>query len=262
MNKHKETNSEYAQDLKNKVAIVTGGSNGIGRASALAMAARGADVVVADLVSDAGLSVVGEIQNLGRRSFFLQTDVTKPEQLKALTDRCIDEFGKLDIMFNNAGVSGGNKLLDWTPEQYRRVIEVNQDGVFYGIQAASRAMMENSHGGVIINTGSIYAKLPTLYSVAYHASKAAVEVMTQAAALELAPYGIRVVNVAPGVTDTHMIEAYREADLIGKMAKKHMRGELIKPDDVAKVVAFLASDQAACVNGTTVYADDGFSAFK
>ncbi len=253
--------SSANQNLAGKVAIVTGGASGIGRASALALAEKGAKIVVADLGVETGSAVVDEVQQIGRHSLFHQTDVSDPEQLASLVDCCVERFGKLDIMFNNAGVSEGGKLLDWTPEQYRRVIAVNQDGVLFGIQAAARAMIDNG-GGVIINTGSIYGQLASYYCIGYHAAKAAVEIMTKAAALELSAHDIRVVNVAPGVTDTQMIEAYREADLVDKMAKKHMRGKLVQPEQVARVVAFLASDEAACINGTTVYADDGFSAFK
>lgn len=258
----KEKNKTSDINLSNKVAIVTGGAGGIGRESALALAASGASVVVADIDADNGQAVADEIKTQGGSSYFQQTDVTQPEQLQALVEECVKSFGKLDIMFNNAGVSEGNKLLDWTAEQYRRVISINQDGVFYGIQAAARAMIQCGNGGVIINTGSIYAQLASYYCIGYHASKAAVDVMTKSAALELAPHNIRVVTVAPGVTDTNMIDAYREAGLVNEMAKKHMGGQLVKPEDVANVVAFLADDNAACINGTTVYADHGFSSFK
>ncbi|GAB1263113.1 SDR family NAD(P)-dependent oxidoreductase [Aurantivibrio plasticivorans] len=250
------------KSLSGKVAIVTGGVKGIGLASAIELAKKGANVVIADLDDSDADKAVLEITNLGVQSFFQKTDVTDPVQLTSLVKRCVESFGRLDIMFNNAGVAGGGKLLDWTPEEYRRVVSVNQDGVFYGIQAAARAMIKLGNGGVIINTGSIYGQLASLYSVGYNASKAAVENMTKSAALELAQYGIRVVNVAPGVTDTTMINEYRNAGLENAMAKKHLRRTLIKPEDVARVVAFLASDEAACVNGTTIYADDGFSVFK
>jgi len=262
MNEHTAASNESTQTLTGKVAIVTGGAGGIGRASALALAAKGADVVIADVSVDSGQAVAEEVKQLGRRSFFYKTDVTQPDQLRALTQWCVEKFGQLDIMFNNAGIGEGGKLLDWGPEQYRRVIAVNQDGVFFGIQAAARVMVELGKGGVIINTGSIYGQLASYYCIGYQAAKAAVEVMTKVAALELAPHAIRVVNVAPGVTDTRMIDGYRKSGRVDEMAKKHMRGALVQPQDVARVVAFLASDEAACINGTTVYADDGFSAFK
>jgi NAD(P)-dependent dehydrogenase (short-subunit alcohol dehydrogenase family) len=115
---------------------------------------------------------------------------------------------------------------------------------------------------VIINTGSVFGEIASRYCIGYQATKAAVEVMTKVAAHELAPYGIRVVNVAPGVVDTAMTDDYRRAGLVDKMAKKHMRGALLQPEAVARVVAFLATDAASAVNGTTVFADDGYSAFK
>jgi NAD(P)-dependent dehydrogenase (short-subunit alcohol dehydrogenase family) len=248
--------------LDGRVAVVTGGGGGIGRASAAELAAQGARVVVADVAEDAARGAADEIMARGGQAISAHTDVTSPEQLQTLMERTLEAFGGLDVMFNNAGVADGGPLLQWSPERYRRVIAVNQDGVFYGIQAAARAMQQTGRGGVIINTGSVYGRLASLYSIGYQASKAAVEVMTRVAALELAPDRIRVVNVAPGIVDTPMVDAYREAGIIDAMAKKQMRGALVQPRDVASVVAFLASDAAACINGTTVYADDGYSAFK
>jgi glucose 1-dehydrogenase len=165
-------------------------------------------------------------------------------------------------MFNNAGIAAGGKMLDWTPEQYARVVAVNQHGVFFGMQAAARVMRDAGRGGVIINTGSVFGTLGSLYCIGYQATKAAVEIMTKVAALELAPHRIRVVNVAPGIVDTQMTDDYRRVGIVAQMAKKQMRGELVSADAVAQVVAFLATDAASAINGTTVFADDGYAAFK
>ncbi len=248
--------------LEGRVAVVTGGASGIGRATALQLAAQGACVVVADIDEERGRQTLQAIEQREGQASFLRTDVAVPEQLDALVAHAVERLGRIDVMFNNAGIAEGAPLLEWTPEQYQRVVAVNQHGVFYGMQAAARAMREAGRGGVIINTGSVYGELASLYCIGYQASKAAVEVMTKVAALELAPYGIRVVNVAPGVVDTKMVDAYRRAGILETMARKHMRGALVQPDAVARVVAFLASDAAAAVNGTTVFADDGYSAFK
>ncbi|HEX6243416.1 MAG TPA: SDR family oxidoreductase [Polyangiales bacterium] len=248
--------------LEGRVAIVTGGASGIGRAAALQLAALGARVVVADLDEQRGQDAVRAIEQLGREASFRRTDVALPEEHTALVAHAVAVFGALDVMFNNAGIAAGGPLLEWTAEQYERVIAVNQSGVFFGMQAAARRMREAGRGGVIINTGSVFGELATRHCIGYQAAKAAVEVMTKVAALELARYGIRVVNVAPGVVDTQMVDVYKRAGVIDTMAQKQMRGALIQPEAVARVVAFLATDAAQAVNGTTVFADDGYSAFK
>jgi NAD(P)-dependent dehydrogenase (short-subunit alcohol dehydrogenase family) len=244
------------------VAVVTGGGGGIGRATALELAALGARIVVADIDADKAEQSAQLVSEHGGHATAYRMDVTSPEEHAQLMAHALETFGRIDVMVNNAGVAQGAALLDWTREMLERVTAVNQHGVLYGIQAAARAMRDAGRGGVIINVGSIYAELATLYCVGYQATKAAVEIMTKVAAHELAPHGIRVVNVAPGVVDTDMLEDYRKSGLIDRMAKKHMRGALVQPEQVARVIALLATDAASAINGTTVFADDGFSAFK
>jgi NAD(P)-dependent dehydrogenase (short-subunit alcohol dehydrogenase family) len=248
--------------LNDRVAVVTGGGGGIGRATALELAALGARVVVADLDESSAQQSAEAVAQRGGHATACRVDVTSPSEHAQLMEHARQTFGRVDVMVNNAGIAQGGALLDWTPEMVERVTAVNQHGVLYGIQAAARVMQGAGHGGVIINVGSIYGELATLYCIGYQATKAAVEIMTKVAALELAPHRIRVVNVAPGVVDTSMIEDYRKAGLGERMAKKHMGGELVQPEQVARVIALLATDAASVINGTTVYADDGFSAFK
>ena len=248
--------------LTDRTAIVTGGAGGIGRATALELAALGARVVIAD-IDEAGARRSAEaVVERGGRAIACRVDVTSPDEHARLMAHALQAFGRVDVMVNNAGVAQGAALLDWTREMVERVTAINQHGVLYGIQAAARVMRGAGRGGVIVNVGSIYGQLATLYCIGYQASKAAVEIMTKVAAHELAPDGIRVVNVAPGVVDTQMIEDYRRSGIAPRMAKKHMRGELVQPEQVARVIALVTTDAASAINGTTVYADDGFSAFK
>ena len=248
--------------LVDRVAVVTGGGGGIGRATALELAALGARVVVADIDESSAQQSAQAVVERGGQATACRVDVTSPDEHAKLMAHALQAFGRVDVMVNNAGVAQGGALLDWTPAMVERVTAVNQHGVLYGIQAAARVMQGAGRGGVIINVGSIYGELATLYCIGYQATKAAVEIMTKVAAHELAPHGIRVVNVAPGVVDTTMIDDYRKAGLADRMAKKHMRGALVQPEQVARVIALLATDAASVINGTTVFADDGFSAFK
>ena len=241
---------------------MTGGASGIGRATAFELCRLGARVVVADSNDEGSREVTAALRTEGHEARHVRTDVTSPEQVDALVRYVVDTCGRLDVMFNNAGIGSGGRMLDWTAEQFTRVVQVNQNGVFYCMQSAARAMRDAGRGGVIINTGSVFGDLASLHCIGYQATKAAVEVMTKVAAHELAPHGIRVVNVAPGVVDTPIIAPYRSAGVVDKLAQKHMRGKLVQPEAVARVVAFLATDAASAVNGTTVYADDGYSAFK
>ncbi|MDB4988114.1 MAG: short-chain dehydrogenase, partial [Myxococcaceae bacterium] len=163
--------------LAGRVAIVTGGASGIGRATALRMSQSGARLVVADLDEERGAETVDTIRESGGESIFRRTDVSSHEQLSALVAQTVASYGRLDIMFNNAGIAAGGPLLDWTPAEYERLVAVNQHGVFYGIQAAGRAMRASGRGGVIINTGSVFGQLASRYCIGYLASKAAVEAL-------------------------------------------------------------------------------------
>ncbi|MCL6593035.1 MAG: SDR family oxidoreductase [Alicyclobacillus sp.] len=249
--------------LTDKVALVTGGGGGIGRASALRLAREGAKVVVADLQLAAAQATVQAILEVGGQAVAVQTDVTSFDSVCQAVQQAVSTYGQLDIMFNNAGVFGDGRdsVIDLPIEEYHRVVRVNQDGVFYGIKAAAAAMRER--GGVIINTASIYAYIVDRRQLPYHASKAAVVAMTKAAALELAKYNIRVVAVAPGMIDTPLVDVWRgNAHAWQILERAHMRHALGKPEDVANVVAFLASDEASFINGHAFFVDDGAAVFK
>ncbi|GMA64683.1 SDR family oxidoreductase [Alicyclobacillus fastidiosus] len=249
--------------FQGQVAIVTGGAGGIGQASAKLLASQGARVVVADLNETVGQAVADSIRAAGHEASFHFVDVSSYESVESLVQYAVDTYGQLDIMFNNAGIfgDGSHNVIDLPIEEYKRTIAINQDGVFYGIKAAADAM--KGAGGVIINTASIYAYIADKNQFPYHASKAAVVGMTKAAALELGRYNIRVVAIAPGMIDTGLIDAWRDDERVwNTIQKAHMRRKLGTAEQVANVVAFLASDEASFLNGHAYFVDDGAASFK
>jgi NAD(P)-dependent dehydrogenase (short-subunit alcohol dehydrogenase family) len=253
--------------LLGKVAIVTGAGGGIGRAIAKELAGKGARVLAADVDPETAKRTARMIEGSTDRACWAQVDVASYESVEALVASAVELYGELNIMVNNAGISRRFSVLDLPVEEYHRVVGVNQHGVFYGIKAAGNAMKDK--GGVIINTGSIYGHVvdrrrhPHHARFAYHASKGAVVMMTKAAAMELAPYGIRVLTVAPGLIETELVDSWKEdPDLWRSVQAAQMRERAGKPEDVAKVVAFLASEDAAFVNGHDFFVDDGAASFK
>jgi glucose 1-dehydrogenase len=248
--------------LKDKVAVITGAGSGIGRAAALKFSAEGARVVVAEINEEQGKATVELVKAAGGEAVFIRTNVAKLDQVEAAVQLAVDTYGCIDVMLNNAGTGAYAPLLDHTPEEFDRVVKVNQYGVYYGILAAGRKMRDSGNGGVIINTASVFAYVASHGVFGYHAAKAAVKMMTQSAALELAQFKIRVVGVAPGTVDTPIIQGYKDMGLEKKLMRQQMRGELMLPDQIANVMAFLASDEADGINGTTVMVDDGYTSFK
>ena len=171
-------------------------------------------------------------------------------------------FGKLDVIFNNAGIAGGRPLLEHDPKvDYEPMIRVDQDGVYYGILAAGRQFRDQGTGGVIINTSSIYGEQAAELAFSYSAAKAAVISFTRSAAYELAEYGVRCVAITPGRVGTAIINQFSE-ELRALFASELLRNKMTEPEEIANVVAFLASDESNVINGTVVHLDDGYSVFK
>ncbi len=241
------------QELAGKVAVVTGGAGGIGRATAELLAAEGARVVVADVDVESGQEVA---QRVGDAAVFKQTDVSDADQVQALIDFAGDRFGGLDIMFNNAGI--GSPLKRFLPddlEDFSRIMNVNLFGVIAGTQRAARYMKDHG-GGSIINNASIAAVNAGAGMISYRASKAAVAHATKCMALDLAPYGIRVNCLTPAHIRTG-ITTYEMGPVLRYMQPLEREAQ---PQDVANAVVFLASERAAQVTGIVFPIDGGTTA--
>jgi len=249
-------------NLGGKTAVVTGGSSGIGRATCVAFAREGARVVIGDIDEAGGEETVRLVREAGGEAEFLRTDVSDQAAVEALVARAVERFGGLHAMFNNAGIGEYAPLLEHTADQFDRVVRVNQYGVFYGIQAAAKAMRALDVKGTIVNTASVFGFVASRGIIGYHAAKGAVRMLSQAAALELAPFGIRVVAIAPGAVDTPIIQGYKDMGIEQVMARAQMRGRLLHAEEIADVVVWLCSPGADAVNGSTIMCDDGFAAFK
>lgn len=245
-----------------RVAVITGGASGIGRQVSLKFARKGDRVVVADFNETAGQETVDMIKAEGGEASCVQVDVSKQESVEALVDKAVELYGRIDVMHNNAGIGGAGPVLEQNMDLYHRTINVNQHGVAYGIIAAGRKMKELGIKGVIINTASVFGFLASPGTFAYHATKGAVIMMSKSAALELAPYGIRVVAVAPGAVDTPIIQGYKDSGMLDSMRAKVMGGELTQPEVVADTVYLVSLDEAAAITGSVVMADQGYASFK
>jgi NAD(P)-dependent dehydrogenase (short-subunit alcohol dehydrogenase family) len=254
-------------ELDGKVAIVTGASSGIGFGTAERMIAEGAKVVIADINEARGEAAA---KTLGRNAVFKLTDVAQPEQVGALVDFTMDRFGGLQIMFNNAGISGARRasLMEEDFADFHQVLGVNLLGVFAGTAYAARAMAEGG-GGSVINNASIGGVQPTPSQWAYNSSKAAVIHFTKSAAIQLGARGVRVNCVAPGNVETGILgntvgaglSDDEKAAMMEKVREFLLARQPIKlqgqPDDVAEVVLFLGTDRSRYITGTVIPVDGG-----
>jgi NAD(P)-dependent dehydrogenase (short-subunit alcohol dehydrogenase family) len=247
---------------EDRVIIVTGGASGIGKETAYLLADEGVKLVIADFNEPLAKQVAEEIAQKGGTAVPFVVDVAQKEQVAAMVDFAVEKFGTLTGIFNNAGIGLQAPLLEMDPPKYDKLIHVDQYSVYYGIYYAGKKMVElGVKNGVIINTASIYGYFSAVASFNYNAAKAAVIAMSRSGALELAPHNIRVVGVAPGFIDTPILDDLDEATK-NYLGNQHMRGKLIQPQAVAKVVRFLFSDDAEAINGSTIPVDDGFLCFK
>jgi len=242
--------------LKNKVAIITGGANGLGKATALLFNAHGAKIVIVDVNQDAGDQVVTEITKEGGVASFIKTDVSNSNDVNKMVDRVIADYGGIDILINNAGILADARLVKMTEETWDRVIDINLKGIFLCGQAAAKAMIEQEKGGVILNTSSVVGIYGNFGQSNYVAAKAGVIGMTKTWARELGKYNIRVNAVAPGFMKTEIIKDMPEK-IINYMKEKVYLKRMGEPEDIANAFLYLASDMGNYVNGTVLSVDGG-----
>ena len=248
-------------DLTGKRCVVTGASQGIGSAVAVALARAGADVAFDYRSATAEAErTAAAIEEAGREAVVLQGDTGDPEHVEALADRAVEAWGGIDVWVNNAARLMVKPFLEMDPATYHKVIEVDQHSVYYGMYYAAKKMVALGAKGTFVNTASIYGTTASVGSFNYNAAKAAVIMMTRSAALELAPHGIRVAAVAPGFINTPILG--KDEAMKAALAKQHLHNKLIEPEQVASVVAFLFTDGASAINGSTIPVEDGFQIFK
>jgi glucose 1-dehydrogenase len=245
--------------LENKVAIITGGNSGIGKAIVLELAKQGAKIVV-DYVShpDATELLERQVAALGDQAVGIDADVSKVSDLVRLIAATVKAFGHLDIMVNNAGVETRTSVLDTSEQQYDKVLEINLKSAFFGTQLAARQMIKQGGGGRIINITSVHEDWPMPGNTAYCLSKGGMRMLTRTAGVELAPHNILVVGVGPGAVATPInLSTMQNPSEMAKLDAAIPLGRMAQPAEIASVVALLAGGGASYITATTVFADGG-----
>ena len=241
--------------LENKVAVITGGADGLGRAASIKFCAEGATVMIWDMNEEKGLLTVSEIESAGGKAFFAKVNTASYAEVEAATNAAMEQFGRIDILINNAGITRDASLKKMTPDLWQQVIDVNLTGVFNCAKCISVGMVEKGYGR-IINTSSVVALYGNFGQTNYVATKAGVIGITKTLARELGRKGITVNAVAPGFIATEMVKKMPES-ILKSMEEKIPVGRLGMPEEIASAYLFLSSDEAAYINGATLSVDGG-----
>ncbi|MEW6276454.1 MAG: glucose 1-dehydrogenase [Bacillota bacterium] len=245
--------------LSGKVSVVTGAGQGIGRSVALLFAREGSCVAVVDCDFEKAVRVAREIVSGGKRALSVQADVSLENEVRRMVAEVGEYFGRIDVLVNNAGIQTSKPFLELTSDEWQRVLDVNLKGAFLCSQFSAREMIKNS-GGKIINISSIHQAVPRLNKAHYDASKAALWMLTRDMALELARYKINVNCVAPGAIATPMNQDLLDSpEKMARVVAGIPWGRIGTPDDVARAVLFLASEDADYITGSVIYVDGGLS---
>ncbi|WHY55781.1 SDR family NAD(P)-dependent oxidoreductase [Peribacillus simplex] len=248
--------------LQSKIAVITGGGSGIGKESARLFASEGAFVIITDIHAENGQGTVSEIKEAGGKAAFYEVDVTNPEAVQSSISQIIETYKKIDILFNNAGISNVGRVDEVEPDVWDRIMSVNVKGVYLPSKYTIPYMMEQK-SGVVINMSSCAAEMGLVKRAAYSATKGAVLALTKAMQVDYAPYNIRVNALLPGTILTPFVEDYLKTSYddpevaIGNIKKRQLSGDLGRPGDVAKAALFLASDESAFMMGSPLYIDGG-----
>ena len=248
-----------AEDLEGKVAIVTGGNSGIGKAVVLALATKGARVVI-DYVADeqATEELERQIAGLGEMSVGVEADVSKVEDVQRMIDTAVTSYGRLDVMVNNAGIETRTSVLDTTEAQFEKVMAVNLKSAFFGTQLAAKQMIKQGGGGRIINMTSVHEDWPMPGNTPYCLSKGGMRMLTRTAGVELAPHNVLVIGVGPGAVNTPInAQTVNDPTALAKLDSAIPIGRLAEPEEIASVVAFLAGDGSSYITATTIFTDGG-----
>ncbi|MEH7304214.1 SDR family NAD(P)-dependent oxidoreductase [Neobacillus drentensis] len=248
--------------LKGKICLITGAGSGIGKSTALLFAKEGAVVVVNDINENDGDQTVDEITQLGTEALFIKADVTDSCSVKEMIQHVIDKYSRIDVLFNNAGISGVGQLHEIEPEDWDRVINVNIKGVYLPSKYALPHMMKRKRGS-IINMSSCIAEIGLARRASYATTKGAVLSLTKSMQVDYAPYNIRVNALLPGTIFTPFVENYLKTsydnpdEAIEQIKTRQLSGELGRPEDVANAALFLASDESKFMMGSPLYVDGG-----
>ena len=245
--------------LEEKVAIVTGGSGGIGQALCKRLAKEGAKIVINYRSSiDKAKETKEKVEQIGSEALIVQADLSQVDRINNLVQKTIDHFGKIDILVNNAGLEKRADFWDVTEEDYDLVLDVNLKAVFFTTQAVVKHFKETNNPGSIINISSVHEELPFPHFASYCASKGGVKMITRNLAVELGSMGITINNVAPGAIATSINQnLLNNPEQLKKVTHNIPLGRMGEPEDVSGLVAFLASDEAKYITGSTFYVDGG-----